>query len=609
MKILLLFFFSFALCTLQKAFNEYSQLQSISEEEFAGIQEFISRVEAAKSEELVTEEDSRMLFQLGFEPLFYLSSPSQWDKSTQKKDSKVTWGKIDDFCTLPATEYDDVERTTKIDPHKMPFVNVLKLFYCFESVDSLSRDEFFDFYRLLDFIQGGRQYSLISKMESLNETIGATFANSDLQFFAQSDESLKVLLAIWSPGTLLVDSHRLTLRYGSRINVVLEKVLEHFARKSESTSIFTLRKLKIKDIENRQMQTSLFEILEKNADTLTSLSISNFDLVCPRAILLPNLTELSIMLIDVDNFKLHFLLHSNYTVLEIDEEISISEFSGKKYFHMCAPCYNIDLLLLLIEENKNLAIFNLAFIDPWKQTLFTPSELEKLKLAVSSLKYLKSHKLYGDSSDLDHMFHPENTIHSLSIDVDERLNWESLLEKLPHLKNLSITMRSLEMLEGLLRFIPASKLESISLIFNTLFNNPEKGIELISALNQSPTLIKIDANFMDSFEIGSLRLNERFVAFSYSRVEFRASDSRPTNLPSGLGIKYVKFPYVGNLERPLTLQDLQAVKERFPNLQLLILSPCYDIEVSLDEVDFEVRTEGNESDDELFESVPSLTLN
>lgn len=78
MKLLLLLsFFSFALCTLQeenteKAFHAYSCIDtSLPREDFAEIAGFISRIEAYDDEDLVTKKESEILLKLGFNSLVY----------------------------------------------------------------------------------------------------------------------------------------------------------------------------------------------------------------------------------------------------------------------------------------------------------------------------------------------------------------------------------------------------------------------------------------------------------------------------------------------------------------------------------------------------------
>ena len=600
MKLLLLSFFSFGLCTLQKAFNEYSQLHTISEQEFVGVQEFLSRVQAANSEELVSKEDKEKLQELPFQSLVFSVFFPESLQNDPKEYSQVTWGDIDASCRRLETKCDE-NNVCKTVEHGMPFLKVLRLLYCFESVDSLSRDEFFDFFYLLDFLQGGKQRDLIVKMESLNNTLQSFISNSDLRYFAQRDESLKVLLAIWSPGTLFVDSDRLRLSFGEGIDVTLKKVLSRLATQSKSTSVFNLQKLEIHNISTNSMLTSLLEILESNAETLTCLSIHCFQFHCPQRILLPNVREISIQLWTAENCQIFFLLHSNYTVLEIGNNIHMTEISGKKYFQI-ASLPNINSLECLIKENKNLNSlqmnFNLSLDNE-------DSSHQNLKGAVYSLKDLKSFKLITNFIDLDGWFHPEIKLHSLSICGIGRMDWKGPAQKFPYLKNLSIRNLSQRNHKGFLKFISNCRLESLSLHFGYRFNR-EKGIQLISALSQLPSLKSFTLELGNNLEV---QFRESDNGFQTVDIKLRPDQdwkSFVSTLSFGRNIKCLRISSFGNQGIIVTWQDIQALREKFPKLELLIVPQGSDIPFSIADDYFEVLIDEGESDGDTFKNAAFL---
>ena len=128
-SVVLLSFLSFALCSIQqestaKAFEEYSKIYpSTTNETFAEIATFISRVETAEDNELLTE-------------------------------------------------------------YQMPLAKFLKLCFCFESPDSLNLQEFLDFLNLLDSLHGSAYLVAIFKMKSLVNSFGKVFSIDDLKYFA-----------------------------------------------------------------------------------------------------------------------------------------------------------------------------------------------------------------------------------------------------------------------------------------------------------------------------------------------------------------------------------------------------------------------------------------
>lgn len=183
----------FALCAIQRSFTEkafeaYSLKDStISQEKFARIDEFASRVEEADKEDLVTQQDKDMLLEMGFESfLHYLHLPEGL-AGEDAAHSTLTWEEINE-CTRSFWAVPDQDSASKASGHGKSLADILRLFYCFESIDSLSREQFLDYYYLLDFAKGGIYNELVRKIRSLDQMYGEVLSNTTLEFFASKDE-------------------------------------------------------------------------------------------------------------------------------------------------------------------------------------------------------------------------------------------------------------------------------------------------------------------------------------------------------------------------------------------------------------------------------------
>ena len=109
MKLVLLSLLPFAFCVIQKPFPEddfqaYSvKDQLISRDNFARIDEFISKVEGADDKDLVTEQDKEMLVEMGFESFLSSLSLPQCFWGQDEADSHLTWGEINNSTRILET--------------------------------------------------------------------------------------------------------------------------------------------------------------------------------------------------------------------------------------------------------------------------------------------------------------------------------------------------------------------------------------------------------------------------------------------------------------------------------------------------------------------------
>lgn len=210
-------FFSFALFAIGKSFPEaafqaYSlKDQTISREEFTRIDEFISRAVKAENKDLVTKKDIEMLLEMGFDSLISSLNLPECLRGPDEADSDLTWGEINKSTRRLETLSNEYN-VCKILEHGMPLADILRLCYRFESIDSLAREQFFDFYYLLDFLQGGKQINVIRRLKSLDEAYGTILANRFLESFAhKNEEFIMVVFSILTPSALSIDHSLLNL--------------------------------------------------------------------------------------------------------------------------------------------------------------------------------------------------------------------------------------------------------------------------------------------------------------------------------------------------------------------------------------------------------------
>ena len=75
----------------------------------------------------------------------------------------------------------------------VPFAEVLRFIYSYESVDALSREDFFRRHYLLFFLKGGKHMNIIRKLKSLHQVYGSVLSNSILEYFEGDGQKLSTL--------------------------------------------------------------------------------------------------------------------------------------------------------------------------------------------------------------------------------------------------------------------------------------------------------------------------------------------------------------------------------------------------------------------------------
>ena len=573
--LLLLLFFSIDLCAVQEAsseeaFQANSDSDKNSPRELTSM-EFISRVREIKNETLVTEQDFKMLLKLDFEPITRQFS-SEWSHCTDQKKKEKTWSQITSFVEPFVDRADENGNPIEIENGKF-FADFLSFFYHFESFDSLSREQFWNFYNLLDYLTSGKQMKIIDILKALDEMYGTILRNSDLKNFAHKDEEFrKVLISILTPTTLSVDLDLLNSRFIEDITPIVEDILESLAKDFQSSGFSKLEKIVFKpSISNEKMQNNFLQILKKNAESLTSLEIKAYEFDSPAEILFPNVQKLSLNISKLKKFKLKFLQHSNYTTLNLGHNVAFTKIDGKEYFWILPATGKLTALMSLIKQNENLETLVWDFYTAKYGYSAINNVLKSLNSTLKSLKKLTSFKFIENNIHFPKNFEPPLTIQSLSIDFFRTFDWKFLKGQFPNLEHFSIQNMSFSNLGKYLEFVRATQLRSISLIlddYQKSMSNSETNP--LSDLCKENTLEKIDLKFL-SKEIPTFELHEKFQAIDFYYEFSSTFESKISSLPSGPGVKYLRIQIPFWLKNAFTFKYFADLKKKFPKLEFLIL--------------------------------------
>ena len=384
---------------------------------------------------------------MGFDSLVYAFHPPL--SLEDSVNFHVSWKEVNTFTRRINIQEMKIN-SSKSEEYGMSLVQLLKLQFCFENLDSLSKGQFYDYFYALDFLQGGKHGNKIQKMIKLNDAFQDTLSNSDLEYFAsQNQEFLQVLLHILTPDSFSVDMKQLRLRFSQDIRSIIHKILERLVQRLEVPPFSQIKKYEFSDFNTfESTQTLIFKILKKNANNLTLLKIHAYEFHCPCALVFPNIQNLSIRILFRRTLKMKFLLHSQYKSLRLYHNVEIESLARQKYFEFCqSKNEDISPVLELIKQNKDLSVLALNLFEFSLYPFCIPcKETKALKLALNSLKDLKSFES-SSALSLDMVFNYESSLETLKISDYLGIHWNSLAQKLTNLKHFSTPCPALEEFE------------------------------------------------------------------------------------------------------------------------------------------------------------------
>ena len=123
-------------------------------------------------------------------------------------------------------------------------------------------------------------------------------------------------------------------------------------------------------------------------------------------------------------------------------------------------------------------------------------------------------------------------------------------------------------------------------------------------------ILKEFANLLVCFihsRIPAFDLDEKFQVIDFLPQVHYWRESQLLSLPHGPGVTYLRIQKYQFQEGPFTSQDYKILKEKFPNLKLLVLPYGSIVNVQPSEFNIEVQTTSSKFDD-LLNKFPSLTL-
>ena len=221
MKLHFFAFLCFVLCTVQEievddAFKAFFIFQnSFSREEFGKIATFISRVEVVKDSDIVSPQDMQTLLELGFTVLVHAFFPPRHPE--EKIDFHITWGEINTFTKCIQNQKAE-DCACKPFEYGMPLAQLLNFRFCFQTTDILTKEQFFDYNYLVDFLLGGNHSRKIKKMIQLHTVYGEAFSSSGLEYFASQENNVfEVLLSILTPSSLSIDLDELNIWFCANV--------------------------------------------------------------------------------------------------------------------------------------------------------------------------------------------------------------------------------------------------------------------------------------------------------------------------------------------------------------------------------------------------------
>ena len=154
-----------------------------------------------------------------------------------------------------------------------------------------------------------------------------------------------------------------------------------------------------------------------------------------------------------------------------------------------------------------------------------------------------------------------------------------------HLKHICLPWPKREKFISFLDFLAASELGSLSLEFSQ-----DTQVQLAMMFSKLGTL-----SFLNNLTL-QISTFQDFSAFDLGR-KFETIDLRTysvlgaqrfSQLPSGQGVKYLGILQIDHGRSPLTLQAIQVLKQKYPNLEVLILPYGSKVQAPTDNIGFQI---------------------
>ena len=422
----LLFLLPVVFCAISQSIEESalqifsSQKGFTSKDGFSIITSFISKVKQIDPEEIVTQEDLNLLKEIGFDALIFIAFPSL--AFGQDGNKPLQWKAIFDACL-----------SYQIG---MPFDRILSLIYCFESVDSLDREQFLNFSQLLDFFQGGKMAESIEKMKFLLDILGTrTYLKRIVSSVFQNQEScpisnseLIVLSgnACFTSNSIGLDFQRFDCIPAKRLCYLIKRIFDYYTKRHHKSSGIHLESIRIKNMpQNKALDSSLNRLLRKNAKSLTSLEILG-RLGTPNSrIRFTNLREVSFSTLSFQDFCAYeFVHHSNYKSLVFDFGL-VNDFDshGNSVFRINYGPTPIAHFIFILNHNPHLEHLK---VPMWYEI---SGQEEEFKSAMRALTQLKTLYFYCPPMNIEECINSENSIETLAfLSAHSPSNWISFGE-------------------------------------------------------------------------------------------------------------------------------------------------------------------------------------
>ena len=265
---------------------------------------------------------------------------------------------------------------------------------------------------------------------------------------SQNEEFFELLMTILTPLSLTIDYPRLELIFSQDVFSIVEIILGRLVESKRFLSSFKAKRVNFRNYQNSQKSHSaVFKIQQRNAENLISLEINTLQFDCESTLTFSNLQNLFIHIPLIAKFRARFLVHSFYKSINLYNHLEDEFFCGKQYFKLSHasdsdPAADISSLIYLVKKSECLAhlSFN-PFIPCQLFSAFSPNELEDFKLAVCSLKNLKSFESLTEFNPAD-FFHKGPSLNTLKLSNLKSVQWPSLGKVFPHLKPAQIGKNS-----------------------------------------------------------------------------------------------------------------------------------------------------------------------
>lgn len=558
---------SFPLCS-EGALQAYRRKHGfISRHDFEEIKNFISRVKSIQPADAFTEEDANILKKMRFTSLVEFVS-SHFDQSLEQG---LYWGDILSLCEKFVLD--------------LKFDQILEILFGFKSLNSLSREEFLKFNAVVAFLRDTQIDRRIENILFLNGFLSEA-ANTELHFLANK--------AIFSEDTISFDFNQCSQIARERLCFFVAKIFGHYSREHSNESFSGLKTLRLSNLP-RELTFSMEQMLQKNAHSLNSLSISHFFGVPSVAIRFPNLTEIYLNNC-TERLNFVFDLHAFYTSLTLLNGFSVAE--GSNCFSVAGSTMQIEPLLHFIGSNKNL-----EYLKIQNQALNSDEYSQKFQSVLGSLKSLKKCEfLYCNPKNLEDYF--DSSLESLSIHSDSpSFNWISLPKDFQQLKKFEYGSHLIAKPAEFLAFISNSNLETIAM---PKFFPLQGEKEYFEALNGIQSLKSVQLR-MHNYEIyQDCALDQRFEALFVRSLRFDPTQSAASTLPSGKGVKFLCLFSAFPSKIHFDAREVEILKQKFPNLQVLFM---HNLTQSCGvQLDFETCHIKTVDEIDFFRSLPHLSF-